>query len=337
MINTNLERLQTSNVRIKTNIANAYTKAGEKGATLPLVQNSENLAETIASIEKSDGGWKPLLDWFDIEKILEEDTEEYEAKMIWLITDRDDTLTLNMEWGRNANHTVKIKTSDNAEYISNLKNFSHTWNKEYDKNCELGYKTRYLIIYFNTTELNWYAPTFYGYVLYCICKNMHISTNDWRYMFPYFSIAEAIKLKNCKLTNTAASAGALLTNTFGNVSADRLFLEDTKLSGTISNFKLNGLPTNEQLWKLYNCLEDFKISSANELFSGLRLLVTAPKFQFSDTQVTQNWMSTFRYCYSLKKIMYLDFKTAKDVRYTFDGCGSLEEIVEIYNIEVSRN
>lgn len=36
--------------RIKTNIANAYTTANGKGATLPVNQNSENLSNTIASI-----------------------------------------------------------------------------------------------------------------------------------------------------------------------------------------------------------------------------------------------------------------------------------------------
>ena len=36
--------------RIKTNIANAYTQANEKGATLPQSQNSANLASTIQSI-----------------------------------------------------------------------------------------------------------------------------------------------------------------------------------------------------------------------------------------------------------------------------------------------
>lgn len=36
--------------RIKNNIANAYTSCEEKGATLPSVQNSNNLAECIASI-----------------------------------------------------------------------------------------------------------------------------------------------------------------------------------------------------------------------------------------------------------------------------------------------
>ena len=36
--------------RIKTNIAGAYTALEEKGAVLPEVQNSANLAETISSI-----------------------------------------------------------------------------------------------------------------------------------------------------------------------------------------------------------------------------------------------------------------------------------------------
>ena len=44
--------------RIKTNIANAYTQANAKGATLPQVQNSANLASTIQSI--SGGGGTPV-------------------------------------------------------------------------------------------------------------------------------------------------------------------------------------------------------------------------------------------------------------------------------------
>lgn len=37
--------------RIKTNIANAYTSAGNKGATLPATQNSANLSSTIDTIQ----------------------------------------------------------------------------------------------------------------------------------------------------------------------------------------------------------------------------------------------------------------------------------------------
>lgn len=42
--------------RIKQNIANAYTQASQKGATMPSIQNSNNLASTIASITTGGGG-----------------------------------------------------------------------------------------------------------------------------------------------------------------------------------------------------------------------------------------------------------------------------------------
>ena len=41
--------------RINTNIANAYSKCNEKGATMPQVQNSSNLANTIDSISSGGG------------------------------------------------------------------------------------------------------------------------------------------------------------------------------------------------------------------------------------------------------------------------------------------
>lgn len=42
--------------RINNNISNAYTQCNNKGATMPQVQNSDNLSSTIASIETGGGG-----------------------------------------------------------------------------------------------------------------------------------------------------------------------------------------------------------------------------------------------------------------------------------------
>lgn len=44
--------------RIKSNIADAYTEAEAKGATMPATENSANLADTIATI--SGGGGIPI-------------------------------------------------------------------------------------------------------------------------------------------------------------------------------------------------------------------------------------------------------------------------------------
>src|SRR5699024_11178108 len=42
--------------RIKTNIANTYTAAQAKGATMPQTQNSDNLAACVQSITTGGGG-----------------------------------------------------------------------------------------------------------------------------------------------------------------------------------------------------------------------------------------------------------------------------------------
>lgn len=42
--------------RIQTNIANTYTALGEKGATMPAVLNSDNLADTVATVTSGGGG-----------------------------------------------------------------------------------------------------------------------------------------------------------------------------------------------------------------------------------------------------------------------------------------
>jgi hypothetical protein len=55
--------------RIKTNIANAYTQANEKGATLPEVQNSANLASTIESIS-SGSQQEDLAETYDVVNVL---------------------------------------------------------------------------------------------------------------------------------------------------------------------------------------------------------------------------------------------------------------------------
>ena len=46
----------TEITRIKTNIENAYTALGEKGATIPEVKNSDNLVETVNSVSTGGGG-----------------------------------------------------------------------------------------------------------------------------------------------------------------------------------------------------------------------------------------------------------------------------------------
>lgn len=130
--------------RIKTNIANAYDKAEEKNATIPETRNSENLAETIESI----GEWKPQPDWWDIKSIVENDTEDYPAKAIFLMTDT----TLKQIFSQNNFFNAeKIKFSD-GQIIT--ENGQYTIEENGLKQCSLGYKTYYAIVYLKSTAIN---------------------------------------------------------------------------------------------------------------------------------------------------------------------------------------
>lgn len=69
--------------RIQTNIANAYTQAEGKGATLPEQQNSANLASTISSISSSEG---LNIQHGIIPKAVDEDGYVTEAQLVGLNT-----------------------------------------------------------------------------------------------------------------------------------------------------------------------------------------------------------------------------------------------------------
>ena len=324
MISTNLERLQNSNERISLNIANAYVKAGEKGASLPVLQNSENLASTIESIEQGSNSWQPHPDWWDIDSILENDTEDYPAKMIWLLNDIQDTIE---DFG--VIGAVKVKLSDGAEYDTHKVN--HTWDKSKDKYCSEGYNTRYAIFYFDTVEYNYFEPKWYNWVLNCVCENMnfHVTKN---HLFTNFYCCSALKLKNCILQSSS------ITEYISGVPYERLVLENTIISTAgMTSLTFVGRPTDSQLNNLYKTLlpNGFKILNAQNIFSGMELLVKAPELRLADNVKSIGWGNAFYNCRSLRIILYIDFKYATNFSNIFFCCYSLEEIIEIYNIETS--
>ena len=176
--------------RIKSNIANAYTKAEQRGATLPTVQNSENLAETIRNIPQT-SDWQPEPDWWDIDTILENDTEDYPAKIICLLSDSDVASNIRRLGA------TKIKTSDGAEYTDTTQNsFLHTWNIELDKKCHLGYKTRYIIYYYSSQNINFTNDFGYKTALYCIIKSALFSISG-KQAYGDSSCLECLKMIDC--------------------------------------------------------------------------------------------------------------------------------------------
>ena len=88
--------------------------------------------------------WQPHPDWWDIETILKNDTENYVGKWICLLPDIDKTTTFTVN-----SNIVAYKTSDGSMYTSTT---THTWDETKDKNCSDGYKTRYVIYYSNSVN-----------------------------------------------------------------------------------------------------------------------------------------------------------------------------------------
>lgn len=143
-------------------------------------------------------GWKPQEDWWDIDRILAEDTEDYEGKMICLLTDNFSELKVCPH-----QNIKKIKFSDGAEVYrdgNNITSFSHTWDVTKDKECRLGYKTRYVIFY-SDRNVNCATNDWYGLrnTLYFIGANLNIMSGAGQaaYQFNRFRFCECMKLLSC--------------------------------------------------------------------------------------------------------------------------------------------
>ena len=313
MISENLQRLQSSHERFKTNIASAYSKCEEKGATLPTVRNSENLAETIGSIEQSSSGWKPREDWFDIDKILAEDTEDYPAKIICLL---DDSEKMSSLYGMNA---TKIRTSDGMVYESVGDSISHEWDITKDKPCSLGYKTRYVIYYYASENVN-FSRNFNVNSLYIIFQNIKgVVINQAPYMRNI--LLEYIKMLNSTIlinVQTYYNCRSLVKIPSFDLTDNSISIQQTFTS------------SNERVIDLsHNAGE--KITTLNTAFSDSR----AQKVLLFSTENVTNFFASFMNMPFLRYINGLDFASASEVRSVFSGCSNLREIGEVLNISVS--
>ena len=138
--------------------------------------------------------WSPNADWYDIDKVLEEDPNVDSAKMICLLKDTKDTLTLPANFA----NCSRVRTSDGAEY-DGAQEIEHTWNKEYDKPCNDGYSTRYVIFYFDEGRALQNDPnfTYIQSTLYLIMDGLLVnSTGNLYNLFNLLYCCECIKIKN---------------------------------------------------------------------------------------------------------------------------------------------
>lgn len=147
-------------------------------------------------------GWKPNSTWWDIDKILEEDTEPYPGKFIVLYSDINKTT--HFTYGKpNEPYPQKIKTSDGAEYTysetSSYSYVTHTWDKTKDKISNLEYGTRYAIYYFDNSNSTGMQIDKDRSKLYVIVDNIKVFQGNVLYSDnPFYNCynLESVKFQN---------------------------------------------------------------------------------------------------------------------------------------------
>lgn len=305
--------------RIKGNIASAYGKAEEKGAVLPSVRNSAGLAGVIESIPQgvSEEDWRPEADWWDIERILEEDKEDYEGKMICLLKDCVDSMVLPESYS-NIMGAVKIRTSDGAEYTDLRNGITHVWDKEKDKVCGLGYKTRYVIFYWSGRANFgvWGFENIFN-VLYMICKGMEMMSSNSGYQFPQLKMCECVKFYDCVYLS---GAFRLMMPKLRHVLFENVRMDMTEYLDNLMDSKYL---SEAMIKRVYDVAATGNEVSYSQTF---RNCMNLREIGLKSTKGVSNFSRMFSNCYNLKRVTGLDLGACVNGSNMFENCEALEEL-----------
>lgn len=119
------------------------------------------LVSPVIVIEKpiATDTWQPNPNWWDIRKILDEDTRSYPGKVGVILYNFNDVSNFTLA----ASGMTAVATSDGAfyTYADNGANITHNWDTAQDKDDGRGFKTRWVIYYYttDTTGDNYTAET----------------------------------------------------------------------------------------------------------------------------------------------------------------------------------
>lgn len=274
-----------------------------------------NLLATKAVPEGGTAEWKPNPTWWDIEKILEEDTRDYPAKAIMLLYANDVEEEI-FEYSANA-----YATSDGAFYeLESAGSVTHNWDLTKDKPCiEDGveaYKTRYLIAYYNASQIPAIKDKYK--IIYLTTKSEAGTVLNGKDQFYNAYSLEAIKNYN----------------TTGIKSFYQMFYYCRNLK-SLPELDMSSATNAYQMF--YQCrslksippLDTKKVTDFRDMFNGCYRLETIPQLDTSKATGNMSFSSVFEYCYSLKTIPLLDISNVTSVSDLFRGCSSLITIPQL--------
>lgn len=303
------------------NIANAIR---EKNGSADTYKVSE-MAEAIENIPSGGEDWKPEPDWWDIDKILEEDTEDYIGKIICLIPDNNKTTTLP-GWSAS-----KIITSDGTTYTNTSTNISHTWDISKDKECSLGYKTRYVIYYFsnNIVEGQHTYRRIPEETNYCIFKNLNIKITNNNYTNGVFSSRSS--LNYIKFINTILEYAPSF---YG--CSSLIGYENLKYNSTLGDRLFNGaVILKEKCINDYINHSNFTSSYCNTMFDGAKEIINLKLPENLEPSNLNNFVSGA----SIKTINKLNLEkcAGSNLFYQTTSLTSIKEVLNIKNSGFSIN
>lgn len=252
-------------------------------------------------------------------------------KMIYLLNDFSDTTNFVIN---TTNNIAKIRTSDGAEYTETT---LHTWDKTKDKECSFGYKTRYVLVYFITSNVymtslnggglfnnNSFVQEIDSTAIYVIWKNLRINYNQTgsRTFFSNYLSLEYVKQIDSYFT----------TNNQGYV-----FNGCNNLVGTNLKFK----NANSGYYRFFNCrnlreIEDIdylNYINSGYMFSNCHSLKRIGNINMP---LLTNPIKMFENCFSLEEIGSIDFSgVTTNVGDIFSNCSKLKKINNIIGLNIS--
>ena len=181
----------------------ANTKAAIKQSIINKgvqVADTDPFSAYPAKIGQISGGpaeeWQPNPNWWDIKKILEEDTRNYAGKVGVILYNFNDVSNFTLS----SSDMTAVATSDGAfyTYADNGADVSHNWDTTQDKDDGRGFKTRWVIYYYttdstgdsfsqNTTKFGWE----YNYIAYLVLR---INCSSGNYFCQNQRVLEAIDI-----------------------------------------------------------------------------------------------------------------------------------------------
>ncbi len=292
-----------------------------KGVSIENTDSFRSYVSKIGQIESGGGttspstdDWKPELDWWDIETILENDTEDYERKAIFLLTDElDDSKTNFVISG-----FEKYKLSDGQEFeTTEGLDLTNLFDVSMDKVCSKGYKTRYVIAYTNSaTSIIIKVPM--------NCISLVFDNIKFRYTGGW---ANSTFYDHYYLQSIIFKNGTIYDMT----NFTSLFNNCYSLQNILGLMTENAKDFSNMLNRCYSLRKIPQLNTSNgtnfsNMFSSCNSLEKIPQL---DTSKGTDFASMFSSCNSLEKIPQLDTSKGTDFASMFSGCYSLKEAPQI--------